>query len=176
MFIRHCDSGHVNVIAVIGPCFICSLEFRDAQACFRMAFQCCVCCADVKRPERISRQVSPGNELRREDGLREEKDGMKRPSKNIGIAMGIARQQTPPKAPKIDGGGGTGATGATGATSAEADSGATTEAKTNELMPFKRQKTRDAGNALQRRKTAAMEDYLQALPEGQCGSGCLWSV
>lgn len=101
---------------------------------------------------------------------------MKRPSKNIGIAMGIARQQTPPKAPKIDGGGGTGATGATGATSAEADSGATTEAKTNELMPFKRQKTRDAGNALQRRKTAAMEDYLQALPEGQCDSGCLWSV
>ncbi|CAK9084158.1 Hypothetical protein SCF082_LOCUS39934 [Durusdinium trenchii] len=34
-----------------------------------------------------------------------------------------------------------------------------------ELMPFKRQKTRDAGHALQRRKTAAMEDYLQALPE-----------
>lgn len=96
---------------------------------------------------------------------------MKRPSKNIGIAMGIARQQTPPKAPKIDGGGGTGATGATGATSAEADSGATTEAKTNELMPFKRQKTRDAGNALQRRKTAAMEDYLQALPEGEGGDG-----
>lgn len=94
---------------------------------------------------------------------------MKRPSANIGIAATTAvapaapELAEAPKSPKIDGGGGTGATGGT-QLETEADSGATTEIK--ELMPFKRQKTRDSGNALQRRKTAAMEDYLQTLPEG----------
>lgn len=94
---------------------------------------------------------------------------MKRPSANIGIAATTAvapaapELAEAPKSPKIDGGGGTAATGGT-QLETEADSGATTEIK--ELMPFKRQKTRDSGNALQRRKTAAMEDYLQTLPEG----------
>lgn len=108
---------------------------------------------------------------------------MKRPSKNIGIAAfrgsvpgasggapgargapgagGATGATTPehtPKAPKIDGGGGTGATNCTGLEAA-ADSGATGD---KELMPFRRQKTRDA-SALRRRKTVEMEGYLQTL-------------
>ena len=99
---------------------------------------------------------------------------MKRPSGNIGIA---ARGETGSKAANglngsvvdnADGCGG-GATleepGLQGPDVAQADSGATAEAK--ELMPFKRQKTRSGGRALQRQKTAAMEDYLQTLPEAE---------
>ena len=139
---------------------------QEAPQCWRgcMAFQCCGC-ADVKRPEKISRQVSPGE---RQDGRREDVK-MKRPSANIGIAAAARVPEPETPAPKIDGGGGTGATGGTHFET-EADSGATTEVK--ELMPFKRQKTRDAGSALQRRKTAAMEDYLQALPE----EGTPWHI
>eukprot|EP00438_Fugacium_kawagutii_P022851 Skav230326 [mRNA] locus=scaffold430:612162:618302:+ [translate_table: standard] len=124
-----------------------------------MAFRCSLCCNDIKRPEaKIPRQVSPPGSDRRDD-VREK---MKRPSKNIGIAAkglstaapggAAATPEHTPKAPKIDGGGGTGATKCT-SIDAAADSGATGD---KELMPFRRQKTRDASD-LRRRKTVEME-------------------
>ncbi|CAJ1377531.1 unnamed protein product [Effrenium voratum] len=128
----------------------------------------CCSCYEVKRPEklRISSRERTGS------GEAKEEMPMKRPS-NIGIAAKEKKADvpdTPKEKPKGDGG--TGGTGGTNHVTA-ADSGGSAEKQ--ELMPFKRQKTRDTSHALQRRKTAAMEDYLQALPEEAeaPSSGCL---